>query len=162
MCWDLNSGEVRYVYERRKKHNEGLVPTVPLVSSSPLSLSTSIPETSALSSDSEYTSDMIHLPSPPPSLMSLRRTSRSNARIPLDRYDFSHDIAQFVSYSSISHTHGAFIVSLNSVILPKCWQDAKKDSKWKIAILEELGALDKNKTWEFVSLSPGKKAVGCK
>jgi hypothetical protein len=60
---------------------------------------------------------MIHLPSPPPSLMSLRRTSRSNARIPLDRYDFSHDIAQFVSYSSISHTHGAFIVSLNSVIL---------------------------------------------
>jgi hypothetical protein len=52
MCWDLNSREVRYVYERRKKHNEGPVPTVPLVSSSPLSLSTSIPETSALSSDS--------------------------------------------------------------------------------------------------------------
>jgi hypothetical protein len=56
MCWDLNSGEVRYVYERRKKQNERPVPTVPLVSSSPLSPSTS---------DSEYISDMIPFPSPP-------------------------------------------------------------------------------------------------
>jgi Reverse transcriptase (RNA-dependent DNA polymerase) len=29
-------------------------------------------------------------------------------------------------------------------------------------MLEELGALDKNKTWELVSLPPGKNAVGCK
>jgi hypothetical protein len=29
-------------------------------------------------------------------------------------------------------------------------------------MLEELGALEKNKIWELVSLPPGKKAVGCK
>jgi Reverse transcriptase (RNA-dependent DNA polymerase) len=29
-------------------------------------------------------------------------------------------------------------------------------------MLEELETLNKNKTWELVSLSPGKKAVGCK
>jgi hypothetical protein len=29
-------------------------------------------------------------------------------------------------------------------------------------MLKELGALDKNKTWEFVSLPPGKNIVGCK
>jgi hypothetical protein len=29
-------------------------------------------------------------------------------------------------------------------------------------MLEELGALDKNKIWELMSLPPGKKAVGCK
>jgi hypothetical protein len=97
MCWDSNSGEVRYVYERRKKQNEGPVPTVSLVSSSPLSPSTSTPETPSLSSDSEYTGDMISLPSPSP--MSLRRISHSNVRIPPDRYGFPHDIAQFVSYS---------------------------------------------------------------
>jgi Reverse transcriptase (RNA-dependent DNA polymerase) len=34
--------------------------------------------------------------------------------------------------------------------------------KWKAAMLEELGALEKNKTWELVSLPLGKKAVGCK
>jgi hypothetical protein len=59
MCWDSNSGEVRYMYERRKKQNEGPVPTVPLISSSPLSLSISTPETPSLYSDSEYTGDMI-------------------------------------------------------------------------------------------------------
>jgi hypothetical protein len=117
---------MRYVW--RKKQNEGPVPTVPLVSSSPLSPSTSTPETPSPSSDSEYTSDMIPLPSLP-SPMSLRRTSRSNARIPPDHYGFPHDIAQFISYSNISPTHGAFITSLDSITLPKCWQDAKKDPK---------------------------------
>jgi hypothetical protein len=98
------------------------------MSSNFLSLSTSTLEIPSLSSDSEYTSDMISLPSPP-SLMSLRRTSRSNAGIPPDCYGFSHDIAQFVSYSNIFPTHGAFITSLDSVTLPKCWQDAKEDPK---------------------------------
>jgi hypothetical protein len=131
------------VYERRKKQNKGPVPTIPLVSSSPLSPSTSTLETPSLSSDSEYTGDMIPLPSPP-SPMSLRQTSCNNAEIPPDRYGFPHDVAQFVSYSNISPTHGAFIASLDSVTLPKCWQDAKEDPKWKAAMLEELGALDKN------------------
>jgi hypothetical protein len=83
----LKLREVRYVYERRKKQNEGPMPTVSLVSSSPLSPSISTPEILSLSSDSEYTGDMIPLPSPSP--MSLRRTSRNNAGISPDRYDFS-------------------------------------------------------------------------
>jgi hypothetical protein len=41
-------GEVKYVYERRKKQNEGPVPTVPLVSSSLLSPSTTTPETQVI------------------------------------------------------------------------------------------------------------------
>jgi hypothetical protein len=106
--------KVRYVYERRKKQNEGPVPTVSLVLSSLLSPSISTPETSSLSLDSKYTGNMIPLPSP----MSLRRTFRSNARITPDRYDFSHDIAQFISYSNISPTHRAFIAFLDSVTLP--------------------------------------------
>jgi hypothetical protein len=111
------------VYKRRKKQNERPVLIVPLVSSSPLSPSISTPETPF--SDSEYTGDMIPLPSP----MSLRRTSRSNAGIPPDRYSFPHDIAHFVSYSNISSTHRAFIASLVFVTLPKCWQDTKEDPK---------------------------------
>jgi Reverse transcriptase (RNA-dependent DNA polymerase) len=152
-------GELR-VYTRRKKQNEEAVPTVPLVPS-PLSLSPLTPETFTPStSDSEYTGDMISLSSSTPLL--IRRTSRSNAGVPPDRYVFPHDIAQFVSYSNISPVHGAFIASLDTVSIPKCWQVAKDDPKWKAAMLVELGALDKNKTWELVSLPPGKKAVGCK
>jgi Reverse transcriptase (RNA-dependent DNA polymerase) len=152
------------VYTRRKKHNEKTVQNekaVPLVPS-PLSLPPLTPEIPTPStSDSEYTGDMIPL-SPPPTPLSIRRTSRSNAGVPPDRYGFPHDIAQFVSYSHISPIHGAFIASLDIVSIPKCWQVAKDDPKWKAAMLEELEALDKNKTWELVSLPPCKKAVGCK
>ncbi|XP_078179902.1 uncharacterized protein LOC144573980 [Carex rostrata] len=156
-------GESRYreVYVRRTKQNEGAVPTVPPMPS-PLSLPTPTLETlSPSTSDPEYTGDMIPLCTPPTPLP-VRRTVRENAGIPPDRYGFPHDIAQFVSYSHISPVHGAFIASLNTVSIPKCWQVAKVDPKWKAAMLEELSALRKNKTWELVSLPPGKKVVGCK
>jgi hypothetical protein len=92
------------VYTRRRKQNEEAVPTVPLVPSL-LSLHPLTPETSTPSTSySEYTGDMIPL-SPPPTPLSIRRTSRSNAGVPPDRYDFPHDIAQFVSYSNISPVH---------------------------------------------------------
>ncbi|XP_078158439.1 putative mitochondrial protein AtMg00820 [Carex rostrata] len=129
---------------------------------SPLSLSNPTPETLTPStSDSEYTGAMIPL-STPPTPLSVRRTPRENAGIPPDRYGFLHEIAQFVSYSHISPVHRAFIASLDTVSIPKCWQVAKGDPKWKAAMLEELSALCKNKTWELVSLPPGKKVVGCK
>ena len=56
--------------------------------------------------------------SPP---LEVRRTSCSNAGVPPDHYGFPHDISQFISYSNISATHRAFIASLDSVTLPKCW-----------------------------------------
>ncbi|KAJ4737614.1 Transposon Ty1-H Gag-Pol polyprotein [Rhynchospora pubera] len=151
------------VYTRRPKEGPTNAPIIPLVPSSPLSRPVPTLETATptQSTDSEFTGDMNHLSSLHTPI-TLRRTSRSNAGLPPDRYGFPHDIAQFVSYSNISPVHGAFIASLDSVTLPKCWQDAKKDPKWKAAMQEELGALDKNKTWEIVSLPPGKKAVGCR
>jgi hypothetical protein len=84
--------------------------------------------------------------SPPLTPLSIRRTSRSNAGVPSDRYDFPHNIVQFVSYSNISPVHGAFIASLDIVSIPKCWQVGKDDPKWKSVMLEEYEALDKNKT----------------
>jgi hypothetical protein len=85
-----------------------------LLSLPPLTPETPTPSTS----DSEYTSDMIHL-SPPLTPLSIR-TSRSNVGVPPDRYGFPHDIVQFVSYSNISPVHGAFIASLDIVSIPKC------------------------------------------
>jgi hypothetical protein len=94
--------------------------------------------------------------------MQLRQISRVNAGCPSDRYGFPHDIAQFISYPSISPAHTIFIASLDSVSIPKCWHVAKNNPKWKAAIHEDLRSLDKNHTWELVSLPPDKKVVGCK
>ena len=92
----------------------------------------------------------------------VRRTSHSNAGVPRDRYGFPNDIAQFISYSNIAATHRLFITSLDYVTLLKSWPIVKEDPMWKVVMHEELKALEKNKTWEIVSLPPRKKAVGSK
>jgi hypothetical protein len=135
-------GELRVYTRRRKKPRELLVPH-------PLSLSVSTPDTpSSSTTHPDYPGDMISL-STPPTLLLVRQTTRSNEGVPHDRYGFylDHGITHYVSYSHISSSHGTFIASLDIISFPKCWQDAKKDPKWKAAMLEELGALTKNKTW---------------
>ena len=67
-----------------------------------------------------------------------------------------------VSYESLSPTYRAFIASLQSTKIPKDWKEAKLDPKWRNAMLEELAALEKNKTWELVPSPMGKKIVSCK
>ena len=57
-----------------------------------------------------------------------------------------------VSYESLSPTYRAFIASLQSTKIPKDWKEAKLDPKWRNALLEELRALEKNKTWDLVIL----------
>jgi hypothetical protein len=81
---------------------------------------------------------------------------------PPERYSDEHDIANYVSYTSLSPSYRAFIASLQSVMIPRDWKAAKQDPKWHEAMREELNALEKNKTWELVPLPTGKRAVGCK
>jgi hypothetical protein len=134
------------VYTRRKQNEEEL-PSEPPMPISPLSRSTPTPEAPTSSNtDSVDTGDTIPLFDPS---MTLRRTSRSNTERNPDRYGFLnilHDIAQFVSYSNISPVHETFIASLNIISIPKCWHEAIKNPKLRATMLEELGALDKNKT----------------
>ncbi|KAG9459133.1 hypothetical protein H6P81_003641 [Aristolochia fimbriata] len=41
-------------------------------------------------------------------------------------------------------------------------REASSDPLWKQAMAEELQALEKNHTWDLVSLPPGKSPIGCK
>ncbi|CAJ2656182.1 unnamed protein product [Trifolium pratense] len=50
----------------------------------------------------------------------------------------------------------------NSVEIPKNVQVALEVPKWREAVLEEMKALEKNKTWSVMTLPDGKKTVGCK
>jgi hypothetical protein len=45
---------------------------------------------------------------------------------------------------------------------PLCYEDAVQEKTWQIAITEEIAAIERNDTWEMVSLPPGKNLVGLK
>nr|AAP54332.2 retrotransposon protein, putative, unclassified [Oryza sativa Japonica Group] len=102
--------------------------------------------------------------------IAIRKGVRSNAGKPPQRYGFEaqgvnddeNNIANYVSYASLLSTYKAFVTSLNSVEIPNDWREAKQDPRWHQAMLEELEALEKNKTWDLVPFPKGKKVVNCK
>ena len=73
----------------------------------------------------------------------------------------NHPIYNFVSYEGLSPSFRAFVSNLNQVQVPHSIHEAVKIPKWKTAILEEIQALEKNKTWDITELPPGKQPVGC-
>jgi len=110
----------------------------------------------SIETEEEEVEPSINLP------IALRKETRSTAGKPPTRYGFEHDISNYVSYESLSPTYRAFVASLQSTTIPKDWKEAKLDPKWRNAMLEELAALEKNKTWELVPSPMGKKIVSCK
>ena len=73
----------------------------------------------------------------------------------------NHPIYNFVSYEGLSPSFRAFVSNLNQVQVPHSIHEAVKIPKRKTAILEEIQALEKNKTWDITELPPGKQPVGC-
>ena len=45
---------------------------------------------------------------------------------------------------------------------PKSYYHAQKDPRWQVTMNEEMNSLQKNTTWELVSLPLGRKLVQCK
>ena len=48
------------------------------------------------------------------------------------------------------------------ILDPKSYYHARKDLRWQASMDEEMNSLQKNATWELVSLPPGRKLVQCK
>ena len=48
------------------------------------------------------------------------------------------------------------------ILDPKSYYHSQKDPRWQVAMDEEMISLQKNTTWELVSLPPGRKLVQCK
>ena len=48
------------------------------------------------------------------------------------------------------------------ILDPNSYYNARKDLRWQVAMDEKMNSLQKNTTWELVSLSPGRKLVQCK
>ena len=45
---------------------------------------------------------------------------------------------------------------------PNSYYHAQKDLRWQVWMDEEMNSLQKNTTWELVTLPPGRKLVQCK
>ena len=73
-----------------------------------------------------------------------------------------YPIARQISYDGLSNSHRAFISALDEEQIPKNIEEAMKHPKWRSAVMEELRALEKNNTWDIVSLPNGKNTVDCK
>ncbi|CAJ2646885.1 unnamed protein product [Trifolium pratense] len=70
--------------------------------------------------------------------VAVRKPVRSCTKYPL---------SNFISYSNLSSSFSAFTSKLSSVEIPKNVQVALEVPKWREAVLEEMKALEKNKTW---------------
>ncbi|KAJ4706604.1 Retrovirus-related Pol polyprotein from transposon TNT 1-94 [Melia azedarach] len=128
------------------------------------------------SNDSSGTNSEVQISSPLTSENAiLNSQSDQGRRYPIrdrkepDRLGFSksssnivYPISDFVSYHRLSKSHLAFALHLSSISIPSHFQEALENPKWKLAMVEEMKALQKNSTWEMVELPQGKKTVGCK
>ena len=73
-----------------------------------------------------------------------------------------HPITNFVSYSGLSASLRASLLTIETHSTPKSVAEALSSPGWKTAMEDELWALEKNQTWDLVPLPAGKNAIGCK
>ena len=55
--------------------------------------------------------------------------------------NIAYPISDFVSYHRLSRTNLSFALQLSSVPIPSYFQEAFENSKWKLAMTEEMKAL---------------------
>lgn len=106
-----------------------------------------LPDSSPAPSDS-------HTPHSTPELLPIAQGNRSS-RNPNPIY------ACHLDYHQLSPSYSAFVVSLDSVSIPKTTGEAMSDPGWRQAMVDEMAALHSNGTWDLVPLPDGKTTVGC-
>jgi hypothetical protein len=73
-----------------------------------------------------------------------------------------HPIRSFHTYDGLSEKHKAFLSNLEEHNVPKSVKEALSDKRWKKAMIEEMEALEKNKTWVICTPPKDIKPVGCR
>ena len=71
-----------------------------------------------------------------------------------------HLMSNCVSYDKLSPTFLAFTSQLSPVEIPKNVQEALRVPEWRKAIEEQMRAIEKNRTWEVMSLPRGRRQEG--
>ncbi|RVW39419.1 Retrovirus-related Pol polyprotein from transposon RE2 [Vitis vinifera] len=68
-----------------------------------------------------------------------------------------HPISKFMSYNALSAKCRAFMTNIDRIQIPKNIQEALEIPEWTKAVMEEIKALEKNGTWEVMTLLRRKK-----
>ncbi|CAA7037262.1 unnamed protein product [Microthlaspi erraticum] len=72
-----------------------------------------------------------------------------------------YPIANYVNCDRFSPSHRAFLAAITAESEPTSFREAMKDPRWRNAVSGEVGALEREQTWDITDLPPGKKAIGC-
>ena len=59
-------------------------------------------------------------------------------------------------------SHVSLVATLSTISIPSCYKQAIELECWKIAMQEELQALEENHTWDIVPCPPTVKPLGSK
>ena len=100
--------------------------------------------------------------------MNPRYPQRSNRGIPKRQYEpnpkskIKYPISNYMSSHRLCESYALTVNQLSTISIPSSVQDALEDPKWTKAMNEEMEALQKNATWELVSLPKGRKTIGCR
>ncbi|KAL4323357.1 hypothetical protein GQ457_11G027870 [Hibiscus cannabinus] len=74
----------------------------------------------------------------------------------------SYPIEDYMSSAKLSTSYGSFIANISSSTEPSYYHQAVQSSDWRIAMDEELRAMETNQTWSVVPLPEGKQPIDCK
>lgn len=99
---------------------------------------------------------------PPPAPTSTDPSLHLSIVVRKGKRQCTHPISSFASYIHLSPPLRCFIASLDSVSVPKTLVEALSHPGWRVAMEEEMRALDDNGTWELVDLPTRKQTIGCK
>lgn len=83
---------------------------------------------------------------------------------PSSQYSSStpYPVSHYVSCDMFSMKHRRFVAAITLARQPAHFAEAVQDAKWRLAMQQELQALEGNGTWSLQPLPDGKKSLGCK
>lgn len=74
---------------------------------------------------------------------------------------FSYPISKYLTYSNFSSSYQDYLAAVSSVTEPNSYHEAATDFRCQNAMDLEVAALEKNHTWDVVTLPSTIKHIGC-
>lgn len=74
----------------------------------------------------------------------------------------SHPLHVVLSYDRFTHKHKQFVLNVSVSYKPLFYHQAIQFDHWKVAMNEEIAAMERTHRWSIVPLPHGSHAIGCK